>query len=263
MTEDCPSTYYPSARRPGALFPCGSRGCMALVPARQSGLQKALAQSMTKAVISEDYATLKRHVDAEADLELSEGSGWTPLILAAWYGQLDMLKLLLDAGASVAAADRNGWTAYHHACFGGHTECVELLVEKGADVAAVESDGKTGRDMAIQEKHEQLVEMLVEQGVPERDQPPDPPPQAQGDTGRAKKKRKKAEHDGPRGPKRALSAYMFFLAGRRPALLEEQPEIRCAPPFARSSRQPAAAAADQHISGARCFLIGRVHAAAL
>ena len=36
------------------------------VVARQSVAQKALAQAMTRAVISEDYAALKRHVDADA-----------------------------------------------------------------------------------------------------------------------------------------------------------------------------------------------------
>ena len=143
------------------------------VVARQSVAQKALAQAMTRAVISEDYAALKRHVDADAgpclpaclsvrpsaclsvcmlaclpvwmsdslslslslclclslslspslrcaaalpDLELCEGSGWTPLILAAWYGQHDMLKLLVDAGASVLASDRNDWTACASPC---------------------------------------------------------------------------------------------------------------------------------------------------
>jgi ankyrin repeat protein len=194
--------------------------------ARQSGTQKALAQSMTKAVISEDYAALKRHVDAEDDLELCEGSGWTPLLLAAWYGQTDMLKLLIDAGASVLAMDRNGWNAYHHACFGGHIECVELLLENDVDVAALQSDGKTGRDMAISEKHEKLVEVLIEHGVPERDKPPEQPKATNGSS-RAPKKRKRIEDDGPKGPKRALSAYMFFARDRRVALIQEQPELRC------------------------------------
>jgi ankyrin repeat protein len=194
--------------------------------ARQSGPQKALAQSMAKAVISEDYAALKRHVDADADLELCEGSGWTPLILAAWYGQVDMLKLLIDAGASVQALDRNSWNAYHHACFGGHIECVELLLEHDVDVAALQSDGKTGRDMAISEKHERLVEVLIERGVPERDKPPEPPAEATNSTARAPKKRKRIEDDSPKGPKRALSAYMFFARDRRTVLLQEQPELR-------------------------------------
>lgn len=198
-----------------------------VVPRRQSAVQKALAQAMTKAVISEDFEALKRHVEADVDLELSEGSGWTPLILAAWYGQLEMLKLLIDAGASVKAADRNGWNAYHHACYGGHADCVELLLEHDVDVAAVQSDGKTGRDMAISEKHEKLVELLVEHGVPERDKPPEPPEGSNG-TARAPKKRRRAEEEGRKGPKRALSAYMFFAQDRRAALLQDRPELRCA-----------------------------------
>lgn len=199
---------------------------MAMVAPRQLGSQRAAARAMATAVISEDYAGLKRQVDADADLELAEGSGWTPLILAAWYGQVDMLKLLVDAGASVLAADRNGWNAYHHACYGGHADCVELLLQNGVDVAAVQSDGKTGRDLAISEKHDKLVEMLVEQGVPERDKPLELPEAKNGKARRAAKKRTKDA--GPKGPKRALSAYMFFVQGRRAALLQEQPELRYA-----------------------------------
>jgi hypothetical protein len=178
------------------------------VPVRRSAAQKATAIAMTKAVISEDLPTLKRHIDNEDDLELAEGSGWTPLILAAWYGQLDMLTLLLDAGASLAAVDKNEWSSYHHACYGGHTSCAELLIEKGVDVAAVSSEGKTGRTMAIAENHEKLIEMLIEQGVPERDAPADPEP-GTGGSARSSKKRKQLADKGPVGPKRPLSAYMF------------------------------------------------------
>lgn len=192
---------------------------------RRSAAQKALAMAMAKAVISENLPALRRHIDNEEDLELAEGSGWTPLILAAWYGQLDMLRLLLDAGASMAAIDRNDWSAYHHACYGGHTRCTELLIEKGVDVAAIQSDGKTGRDMAIAEKHEKLVEMLVEQGVPDRDAPAEGTMPASGAGASSAKKRKQLADKGLVGPKRPLSAYMFFMKAKRDGILEEQPEL--------------------------------------
>ena len=196
----------------------------ALVPQRTTASQKALAGQMTKAVISEDLAALKRHVDAGVDLELAEGSGWTPLILAAWYGQGEMVRLLLGAGAKVEAKDRNDWTAYHHGCWAGHTDCVSQLVEAGADVAAVTSEGKTGRDMAVAEQHATLRAKLEELKVHERDAPPEPPPKPAA-ARRPPRKRARPAGAGPPGPKRALSAYMYFMKARRIALLQERPEL--------------------------------------
>ncbi|KAL0084112.1 hypothetical protein F4703DRAFT_1612562 [Phycomyces blakesleeanus] len=47
-------------------------------------------------------------------------NGWTPLIVAAIEGHVDITENLLDAGADKAAKDLNGWHAYEHAMFRGH-----------------------------------------------------------------------------------------------------------------------------------------------
>lgn len=99
-------------------------------------------------------------------------------------------------------------------------------MKHGVDVAAVQSDGKTGRDMAVSEKHEKLVELLFKRGVPERDKPPEPMEATNG-TARAAKKRRRLDDEGPKGPKRALSAYMLFAQDRRVTLLQDKPELRC------------------------------------
>ena len=84
------------------------------------------------AAINGDIAALRECWDGGwvQNLELAEGSGWTALILASWYGHSDCVSTLLDWGAQIDASDSDSWTAYHHACFADHASCAALLVGK-------------------------------------------------------------------------------------------------------------------------------------
>lgn len=55
-----------------------------------------------------------------------------PLMVAAAFGHVDTVKVLLDAGADVNAKDLTGWTPLHAAAFNGNLQIVRLLLEKGA-----------------------------------------------------------------------------------------------------------------------------------
>ena len=58
--------------------------------------------------------------------------GTRPLILAAAAGHSETVKLLLEAGADVNAEDCTGWTALHAGAYGGNVEVVSLLLQYGA-----------------------------------------------------------------------------------------------------------------------------------
>lgn len=58
--------------------------------------------------------------------------GTSLLMLAAGYGQVDMLSVLIEAGADVNATDFTGWTALHAAAFQGDRRSVQLLLEHDA-----------------------------------------------------------------------------------------------------------------------------------
>jgi uncharacterized protein len=78
--------------------------------------------------------------------------GWTPLHLAAFFGNLDAARLLLDAGADVHAVSRNSLanTPLHAATAGKHSELALLLIEKGANPRAVDTGGYTPLEIARQ-----------------------------------------------------------------------------------------------------------------
>lgn len=64
----------------------------------------------------------------EANLELSEISfGWTPLHVACVEGQFAIVKLLIQAGADLEKRDGSGWTAKEHATLRGHIDIAYAL----------------------------------------------------------------------------------------------------------------------------------------
>ena len=64
----------------------------------------------------------------KANIELSENSfGWTPLHVACVDGHFEVVKLLIEAGADLEKADDSGWTAKEHATLRGHMDIARAL----------------------------------------------------------------------------------------------------------------------------------------
>lgn len=57
--------------------------------------------------------------------------GISPLLLASASGQVETVAVLLDAGADIDAQDSTGWTALHAAAFNGDYATTSLLVQRG------------------------------------------------------------------------------------------------------------------------------------
>lgn len=72
-------------------------------------------------------------VGAGADVNAVDGSGRTPLHVAAKRGARKRVRELVKSGADVGARDTMGWTPLHWAADGGCLRVVKVLVESGAD----------------------------------------------------------------------------------------------------------------------------------
>ena len=117
------------------------------------------------------FGDVDRLTDLVADdpelVDAMSGDGFTPLHLAAFFGQADAVRLLLARAATV---DRNGtgWmtgTALHAAASGSHASVVGMLVEAGADPNNRQRHGYTPLHSAAANGDLASVELLLESGA--------------------------------------------------------------------------------------------------
>jgi len=81
--------------------------------------------------------------------------------VAAFGGDIDLVRLLISQGADVDAKEERGWTPLHSAAMLGHKEVAELLIDKGADVRAVDMSGNTPLHETTAVGHTAIVEWLI------------------------------------------------------------------------------------------------------
>lgn len=93
--------------------------------------------------------------------------GWTPLHLAAFFGQERAAALLVERGAPVAAWSRNALVnqPLHAAVAGNDTDTCRVLLEHGAPVDERQHGGFTALHGAAQNGNAQVAAMLLERGA--------------------------------------------------------------------------------------------------
>src|SRR6188472_4786562 len=117
------------------------------------------------------FGDLDRLTELLADdpelVDAMSGDGFTPLHLAAFFGQADAVRLLLARGAIV---DRNGtgWmtgTPLHAAASGSHASVVRMLLEAGGDPNNRQRHGYTPLHSAAANGDLDSVDLLLESGA--------------------------------------------------------------------------------------------------
>ena len=99
------------------------------------------------AVVEGDLGTLTAALDAGVDPDVLEPNGSTPLIVAAMFGQTDLVRFLIEREAALDIRNNDGATALHVAALFGHPQAVRLLLDAGADREVQNNDGLTPRDL--------------------------------------------------------------------------------------------------------------------
>lgn len=68
-----------------------------------------------------------------AGVNVRDGTGWTPLHLAARAGRADVVRALVEKGAEVDAQDGRGGTPLHRALCHGQGDAAAALIGSGAN----------------------------------------------------------------------------------------------------------------------------------
>ncbi|MFD9700921.1 ankyrin repeat domain-containing protein [Lentzea sp. NPDC059081] len=115
----------------------------------------AVLRSMFDLARTGDTARLAEALDAGIPVNLTNGSGDTLLILAAYHVHPDTVAALLERGADTGRVNDRGQTALAAAVFRRCERSVALLLEAGADPAL---GPRSALDVA---RHFDLPDMLA------------------------------------------------------------------------------------------------------
>ncbi len=98
----------------------------------------------------------------------------TPLLLAAKFNRVDVMRVLIEAGADTKAKSGDGTTLFLAAAGSGHVEAARYAYQFDKDVKAADEEGSSAMHEAVRGTFEkatqaevtELVQYLAELGVP-------------------------------------------------------------------------------------------------
>ena len=90
--------------------------------------------------------------------------GYTPVILACYYDQTAVLKVLMQYKVELNEKP-NSPTALQAAAYKGFTDCVKLLLDYGANPNIADANGTTPLIYAVQFSHTEIVDLLLKKGA--------------------------------------------------------------------------------------------------
>ena len=122
---------------------------LVLVLALCASAAHAQTTNIFDAARADDVKTVQALLDAKADINQVNESGYTPLTLASYNGNYDVAQFLLDHGAATEKKDASGRTALMGVSFKGEDREVELLLQHGADPNAEDAHGMTSMMYAV------------------------------------------------------------------------------------------------------------------
>jgi ankyrin repeat protein len=124
-------------------------------------------------------AEFLRHNGADVNVHGNDLDAKTPLLSAAWYGDLEVVRVLLDYKVDVNLRGIKNFTAIHYVSHGPHTDwtlppqcgpqmlpdIARLLLEQVSDIDARADDGRTALHWAAKCGRVEVVHVLLEHGA--------------------------------------------------------------------------------------------------
>ncbi|KAM4657599.1 DNA-binding protein RFXANK isoform 3-T5 [Amazona ochrocephala] len=113
-----------------------------------------------------ELSQLKEHLQKGEDLvNKPDERGFTPLIWAAAFGEIETVRHLLEWGADPHALAKERESALSLASMGGYTDIVTLLLERNVDINIYDWNGGTPLLYAVRGNHVKCVEALLARGA--------------------------------------------------------------------------------------------------
>jgi hypothetical protein len=123
--------------------------------------------ALMNAVKSNDVDAVRTLIQQGVNVNELDTHNDAPLIMAAYAGHTDIVRLLLEAGADVAVVDPSmKATALHAAAYAGNTDAAKLLIAYKIDMDKQGPfNGYTALHDAIWQNHVDTAKILIESGA--------------------------------------------------------------------------------------------------
>lgn len=112
-----------------------------------------------------DTAALAPMLEAGIPVNLADHKQNTLLMLAAYHGHVETVRLLLDHGARVDQRNDRNQTPLGGVAFKGDVEIAQLLIEAGADIDADNGNGMTPLMFARMFGRNEVAKVLEQAGA--------------------------------------------------------------------------------------------------
>ena len=107
----------------------------------------ALAHKLFQAAREGDTGLLGGYLSAGAPATMTNAAGDSLLMLAAYHGHAETVRLILEHGAEPDTANDRGQTPLAGAAFKGYTEVARVLLDAGADPDAGTPSARSAAQM--------------------------------------------------------------------------------------------------------------------
>jgi ankyrin repeat protein len=141
----------------GAAFFVVWSGAMTAAAHAEGGPARALLAAATKG----DIAGIRQLLSAGVKVDVRDGAGRTPLLLATHANTVEAARVLIGAGADVNARDNIQDSPYLYAGAEGRNEILAMTLAAGADLKSVNRYGGTALIPAAHHGHPETVKILL------------------------------------------------------------------------------------------------------
>jgi len=104
-------------------------------------------------------------VERGADINVVDGYGHTPLMIASGYGKLDTIRYLVEQGADLHMKNYKGFNALLISAKYGEFDTMKYLVEQGAQLHEKNNKGDDAFLLCLRHNNLDMVKYLLDQGA--------------------------------------------------------------------------------------------------
>jgi ankyrin repeat protein len=123
----------------------------------EGGPAKALLDAATKG----DVAAIQKSLAAGVKVDVRDGAGRTPLLLATHGNKVEAARVLIAAGADVNARDNIQDSPFLYAGAEGRNDILRMTLAAGADLKSTNRYGGTALIPAAHHGHPETVKILL------------------------------------------------------------------------------------------------------